>query len=99
VRDLASLSAEDFFQCEGEQFETSSGGSDLRLILRLIQVEKLGNHAGSREAFSLFFEGPPSPALQQSIHRLENAGFGEIEIFLVPIGTSPNGLRYQALFT
>jgi hypothetical protein len=93
------LSAEDFLPYVGERFEASGGDPEVPLTLRLIQVENMGKRSGGREPFSLFFEGPPSPSLQQSILRVANAKFGEIEIFLVPIGTSPNGLRYQAVFT
>jgi hypothetical protein len=98
MRDLASLSAEDFRPHEGEAFEVSFDASDVRLTLFLIGVENLGKGIGHRDPFSLLFEGPTSPALEQSIHHLENSTFGQIEIFLVPVRPTPNGPRYQAVF-
>ena len=50
------------------------------------------------ERFSLFFAGPGDVKLEQSTYRLQHDGMGEFEIFLVPIGRSEHGFRYEAVF-
>jgi hypothetical protein len=50
------------------------------------------------EQFSLIFHGPQSPFLPQDIYQVENEKIGEFELFLVPVGTAPNGFQYEAVF-
>jgi hypothetical protein len=72
--------------------------------LELIQAQALPIHAGrdkqkpQRAPFALVFRGPREFVLPQRIYRLEQAGFGALEIFLVPIGPDQTGQRYEAVF-
>ena len=51
------------------------------------------------EQFSLIFIGKPSPCLQQGLYRLTHPQIPNCELFLVPIGPDPDGMRYQAVFS
>ena len=51
-----------------------------------------------RQPFSVFFRGPLEPVLAQQLLRIENSTFGELSLFLVPIGPDENGMLYDASF-
>lgn len=55
--------------------------------------------AEHRRPFSLVFLGPPQVVLPQAIYRVEHDGLGAFEIFVVPIGRSAEGVRYEAVFS
>jgi hypothetical protein len=58
-----------------------------------------GAALNGRQPFSLIFEGPPEPLLPQSIYRVEHPALDAMDLFLVPVGRSPAGVRYEAVFT
>jgi len=64
------------------------------LALTLAEVEPSGNP----QAFSLLFDGPAQPVLDQQTLVLERAGDTPLAIFLVPVGRSATAVRYQAIF-
>src|SRR5690349_8598029 len=72
--------------------------------LELIQVtpRRLTHAAGLNqpvyELFSLVFLGPADPVLPQSIYAFEGERLGRSELFIVPIGRDPSGIRYEAAF-
>ena len=69
--------------------------------LRLVRVTAYAHqpHAPRTDPFTLEFVGPPEPAFAQGIRRLEHPTLGALEIFLVPIGLTPDGgRRYEAVF-
>ena len=94
--DLASLTAADFRGHLGTMF----AGPGLAADWELIEVTDLGDASpgGARAPFSLVFRGPLEPVLPQGIRRLEHAGLGELDLFLVPIGPDEVGMRYEAVF-
>ncbi len=98
-RDLASLTLGDFATLLGERFRLIGGGTALEL--ELISADAFGGEKRGlpRQPFSLVFRGPRAHALPQSIHRLESARLGVLEIFLVPIEPDPAGRRYEAVFS
>jgi hypothetical protein len=55
--------------------------------------------AGHRQPFSLLLLGPPQFVLPQAIYRFEHDELGAFEIFIVPIGRSAEGVRYEAVFS
>lgn len=57
-----------------------------------------GSTVAGRQPFSLTFETPPAPALQQRIYRLEHPQLDALELFLVPVAQRPTGLHYEAVF-
>ncbi len=54
---------------------------------------------GGRTAFRLEFSGPSEPLLEQRTYRMQHAGLGTIEIFIVPIGRDDKRATYEAVFT
>ena len=72
------------------------------LRARLTAVESLNEASASgrpREPFTLFFHAPPEARLPQRTYRVEAEGIEPMDLFLVPIGADPDGMRYQAVFT
>jgi hypothetical protein len=53
----------------------------------------------ARRPFSLVFVGPPTVVLPQRIYRLEHDRLGTLEIFIVPVGRTAEGVRYEAVFS
>jgi hypothetical protein len=51
-----------------------------------------------QEVFSLFFHGPADSFVAQGIHKLKHSHFGELELFLVPVGQNKDGFQYEAAF-
>lgn len=51
-----------------------------------------------RQPFSLLFRGPPEGVLPQGVYPLEHPELGRLEIFLVPISRTDDGVRYEAVF-
>jgi hypothetical protein len=69
--------------------------------LELIEAKALPVRPGApREPFSLIFRGPSGVPLEQTIYRLSHDELGELDLFLVPLGSEgdPEGLHYQSLF-
>ena len=48
--------------------------------------------------FSLLFRGPASSSLVQHIYHLKHEVLGEMDLFLVPLSNTPEGVTYQAVF-
>ena len=98
---LDKLRREDFQPRVGAAFRVALESGD-PLELTLIEARDLTLQgrppANRRMPFSLLFRGPRSPVLPQRIYALEDPGLGRLEIFLVPIGTDGDGVRYEAIF-
>lgn len=96
---LDKLTKETFEPRKGETFTLSAeDAGEVELELASVQGTGLQGKA-PREQFSLHFHGPSDPLLPQSIYRLENAEMGAMELFLVPIARSEEGVTYEAVFT
>lgn len=95
---VRQLMFEDFADKVGEVFPI--GDRDVPQIpLTLTEAELLsGARPGMRSPFSLVFLAKDPRVLPQRLYRLEHNGLGELEIFLVPIGKSEQGVSYQATF-
>jgi len=93
---LDELTKDAFLPLLDSVFKLREG--DLALELRLVEVEARWGKGPKREPFSLHFLGPVDPALPQKIYRLEHEQLGALEIFLVPVGRSAAGTRYEAAF-
>lgn len=87
----------------GEQFVVS-GDDVVAIPMELAEATEstLAGGAGPegqpRLQFSLVFAGPLEPVLPQAIYDLEHDALGHLDLFLVPIGPSQGGMRYQASF-
>ena len=75
--------------------------NDLKLEAELIEVSKLGEDPtdGKRHPFSLVFRTTEKKPFPQATYPVAHPRFGEMEIFLVPIGPDRQGMRYEAVFT
>lgn len=101
MADLKTLSLEQFEPCLMQQFVVTPK-EHKPFHLQLIAVDKRGDFDpdfADRQAFSLIFRGPYEPVLPQQIWSLAHEAFGELDIFLVPIGPDKKGMRYEAVFT
>ncbi|HAV35428.1 MAG TPA: hypothetical protein DCX52_03555 [Massilia sp.] len=68
------------------------------VALDLFEALPLDSRAPDERRFSLMFQGPAQPALEQAIHTLEHPVLGTLAIFLVPVGRDARGMQYQAIF-
>jgi len=69
--------------------------------LKLVEVRDLGRRptaGGELSNYSLTFLAPAPDVLPQAIYHLEHAALGSMDVFLVPIGRSAEGVRYEAIF-
>jgi hypothetical protein len=95
---LEGLTVERFAPTVGDVFALHGATPEpLRLELEAARSHDAPG-AGTRTPFSLFFRGPVEPVLPQRIYRLEHAGLGTLEIFLVPVGHDATGTAYEAVF-
>lgn len=100
---LDKLTSKDFSGRIGHVFQVQVDSQEL-LSLTLEEVNELGPEprAGEtrRRAFSLVFCSPQSDSyLPQQICQLEHQDLGTLDLFLVPLGPHPDGMRYEAIFT
>ena len=75
-----------------------------RVELKLTDVKKvLDGHLDprfTRDSFSIYFLGPADVYLPQAVYPLRHEEIDEpLNIFIVPIGRTPDGFRYEAVFT
>jgi hypothetical protein len=94
VRDLETLTMDDFAALEGGRFTIAPEGAPA-FEAELTEVTEIPREPGGRAPFSLVFEGGPTPPVPQGIHRVEHPKLGALELFLVPIGPD----RYEVVFT
>jgi hypothetical protein len=67
------------------------------LVVTLSEVSEL-NESARQQRFSLIFKGPEDTLLPQQLYSMRHESLGTFEIFLVPVGTAPDGFLYQAVF-
>lgn len=92
------LSIQNFASAANQGFALSLG--DSTIALTLVEVKPLPVHPFPgmlREPFSLLFRSASPVVLPQRIYRLEHAGIGKLDMFLVPLGRDPHGVLYQAV--
>ena len=74
-------------------------GEPVELELVEVAVRKNeSNEQAGMERFSTFFRGPQNAFLPQRTYDFHHPELGEMQIFLVPIGSDGNGYRYEAIF-
>lgn len=72
------------------------------LRTELVEAHILGSDGDTRRQrvpFTLVFRGPGPHVLPQQIYEVQHAELGSMEIFLVPISSDAQGVRYEAVFT
>jgi hypothetical protein len=65
--------------------------------LDLISVTDVGS-SSRQSQFSLQFQGPGDGPAAQGIFRLDHEKLGALDLFLVPIARTKDGLSYEAVF-
>jgi hypothetical protein len=100
--ELDRLAREDFLPHVGTTFDLDLGGGQT-LGLVLAAADPLGSETvpeAVRKPFALTFRTPGERRhAPQAIYTLRHAAFGELPIFLVPLGPDAGGMRYEAVFT
>lgn len=104
-RSLETLTAADFREFVGSRFRVGDvageGGLPDSFEVELVEVEELPGVKGGafREPFSMVFRGPAEPVAPQRIYRLAAERFGEVEVFMVPLGPEAGAMRYEVVFS
>lgn len=98
MRDLATLTAEDFAPFVGEEFALAQKDSG-PLLLRLARVVRWDDRPGHRTPFALEFLGVGTPVIDHAIHHVSHPQIGELELFLGPVIADRDGTTYEAVFT
>lgn len=89
---LEQLTREMFEQQTETTFKVTVNADQLDFKLTSVRQLKTG-----ADAFSLVFEGPASPRLSQQIYHFDHNVLGTFDLFIVPIGLSTAGIRYEAV--
>lgn len=96
---LDKLAIEDLRNRVGETFGATAGDGR-QLALTLTSVEELsGSRSGGRTPFSLEFRDEAQNHVPQQTVRMEHPELGAFDVFIVPLGPAPEGMRYEAIFT
>lgn len=95
--ELTTMTAENFEQLDSKIFTVTS--TDPEISLELIEVKEMGSGARRGGAFSLLWQGPSEPTLEQATYQLSQNEIGRHEIFLVPVAEKEAGIQYEAVFT
>jgi hypothetical protein len=96
------LTYEMFRDRVGERFHVAVGDQAVELELaeatESTEAGGPGPDGQERQQFSLVFRGPASAVLQQGTYQVTNAGMGELDLFLVPLGPDGDSMQYEAAF-
>ena len=96
---LERLTIDDFRGRVGETFAAASA-EGRRLALTLTSVEELPAPPGrARTPFSLEFRDEAQDHVPQQTLAVEHGELGAFDLFVVPLGPGPDGMRYEAIFT
>jgi hypothetical protein len=91
-----------FAACVGTRFRvrfTAAAPLELDLV-EAVPLRSAGPprvNSPTMESFSLVFQGPGGRLLPQLIYALEHHRLGTLDLFIVPIGQTPEGYRYEAV--
>jgi hypothetical protein len=96
---LDRLTIDDFEGRTGETFTaTAAGGRTLELTLTSVQALTAPPDA-ARAPFSLEFRDAAQDHVPQQTVAIEHPQMGAFDLFVVPLGPGPGGMRYEAIFT
>ncbi len=96
---LDQLTLEDFKPLIGQRLRLRFGENEQ--MGEVIEARHVGQLIeGHRQAFSVVLaSGSPEQYLPQGIHVLIHPSFGELELFMVPIGPEAGQMRYEISFS
>ena len=89
------LTLTDFTPRIGKAIKVQATNGSIDLVLD--QAQELPGSIRQGGSFRLEFQGPLQPTLGQGIYRFLLGGDPQ-DIFIVPIGQTPQGIRYEAIF-
>jgi hypothetical protein len=96
---LDKLTIDDFKDRVGETF-TATAEEGRALNLTLTSVDGLeARPDAEREPFSLKFRDEATDHVTQQTVSIEHSEMGGFDLFVVPLGPDPDGMRYEAIFT
>jgi hypothetical protein len=96
---LETLTIDDFTDRVGETF-TAGAGEGRVLVLTLTSVDELSpGPDAERTPFSLKFSDEAQDHVPQQTVAIEHEQMGKFDLFVVPLGPGPDGMRYEAIFT
>lgn len=97
MTDIQKMTSQDFQPYLGQSFNIAlTEGS---CALELLEASTLGTGARDGGAFSLLWQGPTTPALQQGTYEMTHEKLGAMALFLVPVAQKDAGFQYEAVFT
>ena len=97
---LETLTHEDFEGRVGTTFTaTADEGRTLTLTLRRVDMLPRPEGDQGRAPFSLVFTDEAQDHVEQQTVAFEDPEKGSYELFVVPLGPSDDGMRYEAVFT
>jgi hypothetical protein len=98
LRDLKCLEADDFRQFIGQPFRMTDSNGTLELELMTVTPRpEFQSNPTVRVPFSLEFRAASGPPRHQRTYLLENAGFGAVQLFIVPSRLDRSGCYYHAV--
>ena len=95
---LETVTIDDFRDRVGETFDATAAGRALALTLTSVDALSAPPDGG-RTPFSLEFRDEAQDHVPQQTVGIEHAEMGAFDLFIVPLGPGPEGMRYEAIFT
>jgi len=97
---LDQLKAEQFTGLENTSFSIFFE-EDKPMAAQLVKIERLkGDTDLDRTPFSLIFETAQKDSYyQQAIYKITHPQLDEMHLFVVPLGKSKQGMRYEVVFS
>ena len=95
---LESATADTFAPHVGEPFAFADEDAVLDAVLDAVHRTAQAAPEGGRAPFALEFVVAEPHTPRQGLRAVEHAALGRFELFLVPVGTEGDGVRYEAVF-
>jgi ribosomal protein S18 acetylase RimI-like enzyme len=97
-RPLDRVTPEEFEGATATPFRVCTDGPDVIALVVESVTRRMAASPGGRAGFSVVFASDSRAVHPQRIYRVEHDGLGTMDLFLVPIGQGPTGIRYEAVF-
>jgi hypothetical protein len=96
---LEDITIDDFSGRVGQAFQATAAERGLTLTLASVDpLPRAEEHEG-REPFSLEFTDPDPHHVPQQTLAVQHEELGSFDLFVVPLGPSEQGMRYEAIFS
>lgn len=93
---MQPITIEDFTNLGDRDLAVELGG--VPVPLQVAEVRPLTAHRFREAPFSVLLRGPETPVVPQGLHTFRHARRGEMGFFMVPVGRTPQGMEYEAIF-